>query len=93
MLIPTEKNIKTITDMRVDALKLLDEVNNLGLIYLFYHSNPRAVMLSMDEFQRLHELVEDHLDELEAVKLKKEERGKGIPLALVQTKHQKTSRV
>ena len=66
MLIPTKQNIKTITDMREDALKLLDAVKTQGLVYLFHHSDPQAVMLSLDEFQRMQELVEDHLDEIEA---------------------------
>lgn len=83
MLIPTSQNIKTITDMRENALKLLDEVNDHGLVYIFHHSDPKAVMLSLDEFTRLQELMEDHLDEMEAVKLTQEKRGKGIPLATI----------
>jgi len=93
MLIPTDKNIKTITDMRENAIKLLAEVKNQGLVYIFQHSNPAAVILSMDEFKRIYELLEDHLDELEAEKLSREERGTGIPLATVIKKYQKQTRV
>lgn len=93
MLIPTNKNIKTITDMREDAIRLLSEVKELGLVYLFHHSNPKAVMLSMDEFQRLQELVEDHIEELEAIKLAGEERGEGIPISKVISKYSGKSRV
>lgn len=93
MLIPTNQNIKTITDMRENALKLLDEVKSQGLIYLFHHSHPKAVMLSIDEFQKINELLEDHLDELEASKLAKEERGERIPFSKIISKYKKKSRV
>lgn len=87
MLIPTSRNIKTITDMREDAIRLLKDVSNLGIIYLFQHSQPKAVLLSLDEFQRLQELVEDHLDEMEAENLSKDKRGKGIPLSKIIKKY------
>ena len=74
MLIPTDQNIKTITDMRERASELLEEIKSLGLIYLFQHSNPKAVMLSMEEFERINELLEDHLDEMDAKKLSKDEK-------------------
>lgn len=89
----TAKQIKTITDMREDAVGLLEEVANQGIVYLFQHSNPRAVMLSLEEFERLQELVEDHLDELEAVKLAKEKRGKGVSLKTILARYKKKSRV
>jgi len=89
MLIPTNQNIKTITDMRENALELLEEVKNQGLLYVFQHSNPKAVLLSMEEFERLYTLLEDHLDEMEAVKLSRKKRGKGIPLAAILKKYSK----
>jgi prevent-host-death family protein len=89
MLIPTNQNIKTITDMRENALELLEEVKNQGLLYVFQHSNPKAVLLSMEEFERLYGLLEDHLDEMEAVKLSRGKRGKGIPLAAILKKYSK----
>lgn len=91
MLIPTTNNIKTITDMREDALGLLESVKQLGLIYVFQHSNPKAVMLSLEEFTKLCELVENRLDEIEAVKLSKEKRGKGIPLSEIISKYKNKS--
>lgn len=87
MLIPTNQNIKTITDMREKAIELLETVHKLGVVYVFQHSDPKAVMLSVEEFQRLHELVEDHLDEMEAEKLAKERRGKGTPLSKIVAKY------
>ena len=79
--------------MREDAIGLLATVKDQGIIYLFQHSNPKAVMLSVEEFVRLQELVEDHLEELEAVKLFKEERGEGISLEKIISKYKKKSRV
>lgn len=89
MLIPTSQNIKTITDMRERASELLRDINSMGLIYLFQHSDPKAVMLSMDEFTRMQELIQDHLDEMEAKKLIKEKRGAGIPLKVIISKYTK----
>jgi len=89
MLIPNDQNIKTITDMREDAVGLLNAVKNQGLIYLFQHSDPKAVMLSMEEFIRLQELVEEHIEEQEALKLSLEERGKGVPIEKIISKYDK----
>ena len=83
MLIPTSQNIKTVTDMREDAVGMLNAVNKLGLVYVFQHSDPKAVMLSLDEFAHLQKLMEDYLDESEAAKLAKEPHGKLIPLSRV----------
>lgn len=80
MLIPTSKNVKTITDMREDALGLLDLVKKNGIAYIFNRSEPKAVMMDIDEFVRIQELLEDYFDLQEAVKLEKESRGKGIPI-------------
>ena len=79
MLIPTSKNVKTITDMREDALGLLDLVKKNGVTYIFHRSEPKAVMLDIDEFVRIQELLEDYFDEMEAQKLAKEPVGKLIP--------------
>lgn len=86
MLIPTQKNVKTITDMREDALGLLDLVKKNGVTYIFHRSEPKAVMLDIDEFVRIQELLEDHFDEIEAKKLEKEPVGKLIPIKDVMKK-------
>jgi PHD/YefM family antitoxin component YafN of YafNO toxin-antitoxin module len=83
MLIPTRKNIKTITDMREDALGLLKTVEKQGLTYIFHHSRPRAVMFSLDDFIKLQELLENYLDGQEAEELAKKPRGKGKKLAAI----------
>jgi len=89
MLIPTHANVKTITDMRENALKTLSFVEKKGLAYLFHRSEPRAVMLSVKEFLKLMELVEDYLDQLETEKLAKEPRGKGILFSEIAKKYLK----
>ncbi len=79
MLIPTSKNVKTITDMREDALGLLEQVKKNGVTYIFNRSQPKVVMIDIDEFVRMQELLEDYFDEIEAQKLAKEPVGKLIP--------------
>lgn len=66
--------------MREDALGLLEQVKKNGVTYIFNRSEPKAVMLDIDEFVRIQEFFEDRVDELEAQKLEEEPRGKGIPL-------------
>lgn len=66
--------------MREDALGLLNLVKKNGVTYIFHRSQPKAVMLDIDEFEKLQEMLEDHQDELDAIKLEKEPRGKGIPI-------------
>jgi len=80
MLIPTSKNVKTITDMREDALGLLEGVKKHGITYIFHRSEPKAVLMDVDKFVRLQELLEDYLDELDAQKLEKKPVGKLIPI-------------
>lgn len=80
MLIPTVKNTKTITDLREDALGVLESASSQGLIYVMYRSQPKAVLLDIDEFYSLQEMLEDYLDIVDAKKLTKEPRGKGISL-------------
>lgn len=88
MLLPTSQNTKTITDLREDTLGVLSDVDKLGLVWLFQHSDPRAVVLSMQEFTKLCELVEDRADERDAAELALEVRGEGIPLKNIVKKYQ-----
>lgn len=88
MLLPTSQNTKTITDLREDALGVLSDVDKLGLVYLFQHSDPRAVVLSLKEFTKLCELVEDRADERDAAELSRQDRGKGTLLRNVAKKYQ-----
>lgn len=83
MLIPTTKNVKTITDMREDALGLLNLVQKNGLAYIFHRSQPMAVLMNMEDFISLQNSIEDLEDLRDVQELKNEPRGKGIPLAKI----------
>ena len=87
MLIPTVKSVKTITDMREKALELLNFVEKEGLAYIFHRSKPKAVLLRLEDFIALNEILEVYLDEKDAKKLSKEKRGKGIILEDVLKKY------
>lgn len=69
MLIPTAKNTKTITDMREDALGVLKDVEKIGITYIFHHSKPKVVMLPVETFVRLNEILEDYFEEQELQKI------------------------
>ncbi len=80
MLIPTVRNVKTITDMREDALGLLNRVQEEGLAYIFHRSKPKAVLIDIESFAQMQKTIEDYEDLISAKRLSKEKRGAGIPL-------------
>lgn len=57
-LIPTINNTKTITDLREDALGVLRQLRKSGPTYIFHRSEPRAVMLSIEEYKRIADILE-----------------------------------
>ncbi len=87
MLIPTDKNTKTITDLRERTLQLLSQVQKDGLAYIFHHSKPRAVILSMDEYAGMLDTLEDHLDTIKARQLEENPEVGGIGLGELAKKY------
>ena len=87
-MIPTNQNIKTITDMRERALELLNQVEETSEpVFLFHHSKPKAVMMGIKEFQELTDLIADLEDALMARKLeKKVGKGKYFSLEEIEKK-------
>lgn len=66
-MIPSSKNIRTISDMRENAKKLLQEVQaSYGPLFILYRSKPKAVLLRLSEYQKLVDFAEDYLDSLKA---------------------------
>jgi len=81
MFIPTKDNIKTVTDMRENALALLRNVQKKEEPTIILHrSKPQAVLLSLKEYLKLQELLEDYADALEAIEMEKnpEEGGQSL---------------
>ena len=67
MIMPTEENTKTVTDLREDVVKILASLQKQkGPQFIFYKSKPKAVLLAIKEYQGLLELLEDYEDSLEA---------------------------
>lgn len=72
MIIPTAENVKTVTDLRENIINILAAVNKReGPTYIFHHSRPRAILLSIEEYIKLQELLEDYSDAIEAMELEK----------------------
>ncbi|PJE68903.1 hypothetical protein COU96_02735 [Candidatus Shapirobacteria bacterium CG10_big_fil_rev_8_21_14_0_10_38_14] len=77
MIIPTEENTKTVTDLREDVVKILASLQKQkGPQFVFYRSKPKAVLLAIGEYQRLLELLEDYEDSLEASEVIAEAKAK-----------------
>lgn len=88
MLLPTNKNTKTITDLREKAVELLDQIDKIGPTFIFHHSKPKAVMLSMKEYANLMDSLEDYKDSLVAKDLEKNPEKGGINLDQLAKKYQ-----
>lgn len=71
-LIPTDKNVKTVTDMREKPIEMITGVKEDGPVYIFHHSKPKAIMLSTEEYQALLDEIEDLEDALYAQSIEKE---------------------
>ena len=87
MLIPTKANISTVTDMRVDTLGLLKKVKRDNFKYVFNRSTPEAVLLSMVEYERMLDRIEDAEDRVAALGMAKENRGRGMSLKMAAKKY------
>ena len=88
-MIPTAKNVKTITDLRERALELLDQVKKSAEpVYVFHRSKPKAVILSIEEFSKLKELIEDLEDSILARKLERSVgKGRYFSLSAIKKRH------
>lgn len=76
MLIPTNKNISSISDIRENTLGVLNQVEKLSQPMIVMHRNsPRAVLLSVQRYNQLMGLLEDYLDEELAVELEKKAKN------------------
>lgn len=80
MILPTTKNTKTITDLREKALEMLEQAEKGGPTFIFHRSKPKAVMLSIEEYSNLMEMVEDYFDAVKAKELEEESLEGGISL-------------
>lgn len=89
MIVPTEENIKTVTDLRENTLKLLALVGEKKKpVFIFRGSRPtNVVMLPKDEYLEILEIVEDYFDEVEAAEMEKEPKKEGIPLEKIMAEY------
>lgn len=87
MIIPTSKNTKTITDLREKAVELLEQTKKSGPTFIFHHSKPKAVMLSIEEYSTLMEMLEDYFDSLKAQEMEENPEKGGISLEQLTKKY------
>lgn len=80
MIIPTSKNTKTITDLREKALEMLQQARKVGPTFILHRSKPKAVMLSIEEYSNMMEMLEDYFDSIKAKELEESNEKGGISL-------------
>jgi len=88
MIVPTDKDISTITDMREKTLKILQMVQNKKKpTIIMYRNSPKAILLSVKRYNQLMDMLEDYLDEDLALELeqkaKKAKKSDYIPMQKV----------
>lgn len=70
-------NIRTVTDMREGAQKLLKQVaSSFEPLFIFYRSKPKAVLLDIGEYEKLKDMAEDYLDAQKAQEYEKIDKKK-----------------
>ncbi len=73
----TTDQVKTISDMRANPKKLLNELKKgKGPFYLFYRSKLKGVLVNADLYAKLEEIVEDYLDAKEAQGFESKDKSK-----------------
>lgn len=87
MIIPTAQNTRTITDLREKALELLMHIEKIGPTFIFHRSKPKAVMLSIEEYAGLLEMIEDYFDSVKAKELEEDPEKGGIALKELASKY------
>ena len=74
------QNTKTITDLRENTVGILEQTKKTGPTFIFHRSRPKAVMLSIEEYANLIEMLEDYMDSLKAQELEENPKKGGIKL-------------
>lgn len=75
--------------MRENARKLLKEVQtHYGPLFILYRSKPQAVLLSLEEYQKLSDMAEDYIDSLKAKEFEAQDKEK-----IRWLKHEKLARL
>ncbi|OGY08795.1 MAG: hypothetical protein A2782_02295 [Candidatus Blackburnbacteria bacterium RIFCSPHIGHO2_01_FULL_43_15b] len=63
--------------MRENARGLLREAKSSDApLFIFYRSKPEAVILSLEEYQKMADMVEDYLDGIKAQEFEKLDKNK-----------------
>ncbi len=63
--------------MRERAVGLLSQVaKSKEPLYIFHRSEPKAVLLAIDQYQKIRDLLEDYFDSLRVVEYEKTMGGK-----------------
>ena len=68
----TNSHTYSITDLRQKTKKVLDEVLEKSVVYLFRNSKPEIALVDINYLKSLEEAYEDYLDVIEFDKRKKE---------------------
>lgn len=69
----TKDNIIPISKMRTDTKAVLKKLKSHQPLYLFSRSTPQAVLLGIDDYVSLQEMVEDYEDTQELLSISQKE--------------------
>ena len=69
----TKDNIIPISKMRSDTKAVLKKLRSHQPLYLFSRSSPKAVLLDIDDYASMQEIVEDYFDSQELLSVTNKE--------------------
>lgn len=69
----TKDNIIPISKMRTDTKAVLKKLKSHQPLYLFSRSAPQAVLLGIDDYAALQEMIEDYEDTQELLSISQKE--------------------
>lgn len=52
--------------MRESAADLLEQAEKNNALYIFYRSQPKAVLMGINQYKKIMDLLEDYFDSLKA---------------------------
>ncbi len=82
----TKNNIVPISKMRSDTKAVLKKLRSCQPLYLFSRSTPQAVLLGIDDYAAMQEIIEGYFDSQELLSISQKEINEADDFEKIATK-------
>ena len=69
------QTIKSLTDLRLNPKNILKLAEEEGAVYILDRSKPKGVVLSLEKYDEMVDLIDDYLDGLEMAEFEKKPKN------------------